>query len=286
MKKSFIALILVFGVIIGYGVVYARIIPGVDEPFNPPAYYSLTEISYEDSPSTFTMRDLASQGGEVYDYTRHLKHILAEENKKSWWATVLDMLGIEIKDSSPTNFSILNITKTDLDVLNKNTIKAWKTTETYSFFENKNFNDFNRFDNNEETVDKDMEAIKQTEEIEKIYKSFAETLTEIRKTEEEETKLIERIQAASQTAQGEMELNQLQTQLETIQSALNRKRNMLLGCYNQLKTVENQIKNDEALRKYQNLYEKQIMIFDPYDRTELQKKDYKRPEGIGFVNMK
>ena len=42
------ALILALG---GFGMVSARVIPGIDEPYNPAAYYSLTAISWEDSPS-------------------------------------------------------------------------------------------------------------------------------------------------------------------------------------------------------------------------------------------
>ena len=55
----------------GYGLIaYAHTIPGWDEPFNPALYYNLTEISWEDSPSPFALRDLARNGGNVYDYTR------------------------------------------------------------------------------------------------------------------------------------------------------------------------------------------------------------------------
>ena len=50
------ALVLVLG---GFGMVSARVIPGIDEPYNPAAYYSLTAISWEDSPSPFALRDLA-----------------------------------------------------------------------------------------------------------------------------------------------------------------------------------------------------------------------------------
>ena len=50
------ALVLALG---GFGMVSARVIPGIDEPYNPAAYYSLTAISWEDSPSPFALQDLA-----------------------------------------------------------------------------------------------------------------------------------------------------------------------------------------------------------------------------------
>ena len=43
-----------------YGIGHARVIPGVDEPYDPANYYSMTSISYADSaPSPFALKDLA-----------------------------------------------------------------------------------------------------------------------------------------------------------------------------------------------------------------------------------
>lgn len=56
-------------------------IPGVDKPYDPANYWSPTSISWADSaPSTYALRDLANQGGQVYDLTRHLKSILYGDN--------------------------------------------------------------------------------------------------------------------------------------------------------------------------------------------------------------
>lgn len=52
----------------------AKVIPGVDEPFDPGNYYSPTSISWADSaPSPFALRDLARNGNQVIDYVR-LEH--------------------------------------------------------------------------------------------------------------------------------------------------------------------------------------------------------------------
>ena len=68
------------GIISGYSLVaYAHAIPGITEPYDPPAYYSLTEISWRDSPSPFALMDMARNFGMVYDYTRHIKSILFGE---------------------------------------------------------------------------------------------------------------------------------------------------------------------------------------------------------------
>lgn len=70
----------------GAGVMgYAFSIPGVTRPYDPPNYYSLTTVSEPDSaPSPFALRDLAAQGGNVYDYTRHIKSILYDTKFASW----------------------------------------------------------------------------------------------------------------------------------------------------------------------------------------------------------
>ena len=75
---------------------YAWSIPGVTEPFDPPNYYSPTSISWPDSaPSPFALRDLAAQGGMVYDYTRHIKSALYGTKFVAWLEKLLAKLGIE-----------------------------------------------------------------------------------------------------------------------------------------------------------------------------------------------
>lgn len=69
--KKKITVILSVGLIGGYSLVAnAYSIPGITEPYDPPAYYSLTEISWRDSPSPFALMDMARNFGMVYDYTR------------------------------------------------------------------------------------------------------------------------------------------------------------------------------------------------------------------------
>ena len=69
-------------------VAMAYVIPGVDEPYNPPAYYSPTTPDPEDSPSPFFYKDLAENGMQIYDPTRE-KH---KKDKVKNWQDVLDNL--------------------------------------------------------------------------------------------------------------------------------------------------------------------------------------------------
>ena len=286
MKKILISLFLLITVIIGCGIVYAAWtpIPGVDIPYDPPNYYSPTSISYPDSaPSVFTMRDLSRQGGRVFDYMRYVQEVMAVANKTEWSKTVLEMLGIEIIDSTPADPYILTTIKTDTNVINYNTMDSWRTSETFTFFDNKFFRDFNKYDNN---GTEDYDPFKQHEELEKIYKTYANAIDEIRKTEEQEIELIMQIQEATNMARGEMEINQLKAQLEAVQTSLDRKRNALMGLYMDFKAAESKIEKDELIKQTQIIENAELIIEDPYDRSDLSKKQYKKSESIGFVTMK
>ena len=69
------------GIVSSLGISYARVIPGVDRPFDPGSYYDPYRISYADSPSVFTYRDMAGSGGDVWDVQKELKNILVKANQ-------------------------------------------------------------------------------------------------------------------------------------------------------------------------------------------------------------
>ena len=61
-RVGFLFLVIVMGVTgfcVGYGVVFAHIIPGWDRPFDPPNYYDPDRISWADTNNpSFFFRDL------------------------------------------------------------------------------------------------------------------------------------------------------------------------------------------------------------------------------------
>lgn len=88
-RKALLAAFAAFG--ISASVAYAWTIPGVDEPFDPPDYYSPTSISYPDSaPSPFALKEISR--GNVYDYTRHIKSILFGNDFSSIKGSLLSQL--------------------------------------------------------------------------------------------------------------------------------------------------------------------------------------------------
>lgn len=107
LKKTGIASMFIIATIAtssSLGVIYARWHPvaGVDYPFDEANYWTLTTISVPDSaPSTYTLRDLASQGGQVYDYTRHIKSILYGDKFLDIFTQVASKLGLKITKFNP-----------------------------------------------------------------------------------------------------------------------------------------------------------------------------------------
>lgn len=103
------------GFCIGYGAVYvyAKIIPGVDVPYDPGAYYSATAISYADSaPSTFALRELSK--GSVYDKTRHDKSILFGSDFKSWLEAMIERTGIMERNTKPQDKAVQAMTTAEI----------------------------------------------------------------------------------------------------------------------------------------------------------------------------
>ena len=96
-KKGKIALLAAVVLGIGMSVSYAHIVPGWDEPYDPPNYYSPTNISIPDSaPSPFALRELMR--GDVYDYTRHIKSILFGDHYADIYQNLFAQLMNEIRD--------------------------------------------------------------------------------------------------------------------------------------------------------------------------------------------
>ena len=101
MKKFWVGTVILSGLFVGIGLVYAHIIPGVDKPYNSSAYYSATAISYADSPSAFFYRDLTSGGNIVYDPERHQRSILSCMKYDEILKTVQDLLKKKQEDKMP-----------------------------------------------------------------------------------------------------------------------------------------------------------------------------------------
>ena len=126
-KKKFLA-VLGTGFISGFGLIaYAHVIPGVDKPFNPAAYYTLTQISWADSPSPYALKDLASNGGSVFDYTRYIKSILFGDKFEKLAETDVDKTKNDEINSTPFSEKIFAETMAALKIIGIGTEKVART---------------------------------------------------------------------------------------------------------------------------------------------------------------
>jgi len=264
-----------------YGIGHAGGIPGVDEPYDPANYYSQTGISYADSaPSPFAMKDLARQGGNVYDYARHMKAILSTQNTESWLATALERFGIKVKNMNPLDNSILTTVQRNLASLNEDTNSSSLGERTMDFWKSKIFRNDDGYE--DESSFKVQDQYQAAAEIYKIYGNNAKGFIDTASSEEAN---IVAIVEASNNAEGEMQADQAKADAMAMVEAETARRNTLLGNLASIKAVEGKIKQNEDLAFQRQVQAAQISIEDPYRRTARSEKLYEKSEPKGFVRF-
>ena len=103
-------------------VLYARHhhkIAGVDYPHNASAYYNPTTPDYADDPSTYALRDLAANAGNVIDYTRLAKNILNTEAIPPWIKAFVQKSELYKKMSKPLDKTTVMHFEQDTSTLNE-----------------------------------------------------------------------------------------------------------------------------------------------------------------------
>ena len=208
-KKKFAA-IMGAGFLSGYSLVAnAYAIPGVTEPYDPPTYYSLTEISWEDSPSIFALRDLAANLGNVYDYTRHIKSILFGEKFEQTAET--EESKSENEKINTTSFSekIFEETADALKNINLGTEKIIKTADIESsYLRQGNADDWESYNPNLYKRDEKYKWLSDT------YRNFADgSKSEIEETEKS-IEAAKKIFEHTNAAEGEPQMYQALIDIE------------------------------------------------------------------------
>ena len=202
------------GVLCGYNLVaYAYSVPGWDEPYNPAAYYSLTEISFEDSPSPFALRDLAINGGTVYDYARHIKSIVAGDNLEKTAEVAVSKTEKEEINTKPFTEEIFLETTSALNIVGIGTEKVSKEAtidETNKYLRQGNADDWETYNPAEyNTQDKYLW-------LDEVYKDFVSgSRQEIAETENV-IRAAEKILNHTNIAEGNLQMYQAQNELKTL----------------------------------------------------------------------
>jgi hypothetical protein len=264
-----------------YGIGHARVIPGVDEPYDPVNYYSMTSISYADSaPSPFALKDLARQGGNVYDYARHMKAIMATQNMESWLSTAVERFGITIKNMNPLDNSILTTVQRNIASLNADTNSSSLGDKTMDFWKSTIFRNDEGYE--DENTFKAQDQYQAAAEIYKLYGNNAKGFIDTASSEQAN---IAAIMEASNNAEGEMQADQAKADAMAMVEAETVRRNTLLGNLASIKAVEGKIKQNEDLAFRRQVQAAQISVEDPYHRTPRSQKLYEKSESKGFVRF-
>ena len=281
--RKYCACALAGGFCIGYGVtyVYARIIPGVDRPYDPAAYYSETAISYADSaPSTFALCELSK--GTVYDKTRHVKSIPYTEDFMNWLDAIIARTGIMERNTKPQDKAIQQKTAADIRAVRQDAAELYRGGEYEKLMKKQLFRSTNDYSKDESAYSKEA----QHKALEEKYINFAKTAEEAVKNTETDEAAYAQVMANVQNAQGEMEIEQAQAQLAALQEAELAKRNALLGSLAEFRAIQKQIELDEHLAAVRSTEKAKLRIEDPYREASRLDQSYDRPEALGFVEFK
>lgn len=281
-KKIFLLfMVLLAGFCVGYGIVYAEVIPGWDRPWDPTNYYSHEAISWADTnnPSYF-YRDLGWQGGSVYDEKRDVQSGYENAHFLDWLTQEIKILGLQIVNMTPWSGDVMASTimhirdtqnKTD-ELYSKNADSVLESDILRSFA-----------NGTEKRTYSEQEKMKLAQSA---YSEYANTAAvAIADTKNADGTIAELLDEAA-AAEGDMQIQQVQGQLSGMQEAATARRNALLAKLAELRAVEQKLDNDENLAYYQQVENAQLRIRNPYHETEREKKEYQRPEGRGFVGFK
>lgn len=264
-----------------YKVGFAHVVPGVDEPYDPANYYSMTSISYADSaPSPFALKDLARQGGNVYDYARHMKAIMATQNMESWLSTAMERFGITVKNMNPLDNSILTTVQRNLASLNADTNSSSLGERTMDFWKSRIFRNDEGYED-----ERNFRAQDQYQAAAEIYKIYGDNAKGFIDTASSEQANIAAIVEAGNNAEGEMQADQAKADAMAMVEAETVRRNKLLGNLASIKAVEGKIRQNEDLAFRRQVQAAQISIEDPYHRTARSEKLYEKSEPKGFMRF-
>ena len=289
-KQKFITFLGVsgLGVLCGYNLVaYAYSVPGWTEPYNPAAYYSLTEISFEDSPSPFALKDLARNGGTVYDYTRHIKSILAGDNFEKTAEIAVSKTENEEINIKPFTEEIFLETGSALNIVEIGTEKVSKVAVIDESngklrqgndddWESYNFADYN-------TQDK-------YRWLDEVYKDFVSgSRQEIAETENV-IRTAEKILNHTNIAEGNLQMYQAQNELKTLLAYELARQNALDANFAQLQAVYQSSEYDEIVEAAYIDSITKFDVVDPYDEVDYkmlkEEYNYEKPTVKGMPDFK
>lgn len=285
-RGGFLFLVIVMGVTgfcVGYGVVFAHIIPGWDRPFDPPNYYDPDRISWADTNNpSFFFRDLGWQGGKVYDHSWDIQSAYEKENILGWLKLLLENMALQLKNHKPLDGTILHDIAVKLQETQQNTKNLDQSDTAAKLLQSTILRDMNRYD--DDTNDYDPKE--QAKAIGDTYASYANAAADSQKDAEKVSKTVDELLDAANQAEGDMQIQQIKSQLSGLEESEKARQNALLAQLAQLRAIDQKIQTNDDLAYYRQVRDAELHIQDPYHPTDREKQQYQQPEGRGWVEFK
>ena len=287
MKKILTALsaTVTLGFFSGY-VAFAHTVPGWDEPYDIEAYYSLTNISWADSPSPYALKDLASNGGNVYDYTRHIKSILFADKFKNILEVATDKTLNDEINTTPFDEKIFAETSDALKILVNGTEKVSKQIDSQEIEKNLLQGDGDEWENFNPKFNHEEKFLWLNEQ----YKNFADGANQEVNDLENVFKSADKILNHTNLAEGNLQVQQARNELLTLLAYELARKNALDANFEQMQSLYQMGEYDKNV---ESAYIDSITKFDvadPYDAENYkllrEEYDYKKPEPIGMPDFK
>ena len=271
----------------GFGIVYAHhAVPGVDKPYNPAAYYSLTDISWADSPSTYALKDLAANGGNVYDLTRHIKSQLFGET----FADIFDVLFAKTQNDtinttpfSPNMFAETNAALTMLRQGMENIGKTIDISDNNPYLRQGDNDEWEAY--NENAYDCQQKQIWLNQSYRQIAEGSRQEIDGMKAT----LNAADTVLAHTNQAQGELQLYQAQNELKALLVYEFARQNALDANIAQLNAARQANEYDETMEAAFFDAMTHMDIADPYDIKSyavLKETDgYEKPNAPGMPDF-
>ena len=276
--KKFMAvspLLLGIGFIFGMGLAYAKIIPGVDRPYDPGAYYSPDVVSVADSPSTFTMRDLASPGGSVYDHQRHENSIPFKNDFVNIVQSYINRTLFKKQNSTPLSADKINEVNEVINIKQDDIIEIYRNNAAKAIENSKAFR------SSDDYTEREYSKQEQAKIVEEQYRLIASDIQKITTSNHKEDQALRNILNNTTNTMGKLEADQLILQIQALQEAENAKKSALLAKLIQIRNMEQRIERDERIKANRQAEDSKLYIVDPYNKEE-----FTRPTSVGFQSFK
>lgn len=263
----------------------AHIIPGVDRPFDPPNYYSLTGISYPDSaPSPFTLRDMAAQGGNVYDYTRELKSVLFGSKFLDILQMVAEQFGIHLQNSVQMSPDLIVYNTSVVAAKQQNTDAIYQMAIEGNDLRKSPY--FHSYEESEAQYDAPRNKAAQRREIDAAAASYAAAAQQALADREATNAAVNALVEAAANTESETTLKQIIAQLHALEASEKAQTKALYAAWLKLNETQQREELDEAIEHEKNVQNAKILVADPFDKASAALSGYERPKPQGFVPFK